>query len=100
MFIGHFAVAFALKRATPRTSLGTLTAAAQWLDLIWPWFLLLGWERVRIVPGDNPFTVLAFESYPISHSLLMAIVWGVLFGGVYFVSVRLKAETASTSMVS
>lgn len=40
MFIGHFAVGFALKRVAPRTSLGTLTAAAQFLDLLWPIFLL------------------------------------------------------------
>jgi hypothetical protein len=93
MFLGHFAVGFALKRAAPRTSLGTLVAAAQFLDLLWPWFLLLGWERVRIVSGANPFTNLAFESYPISHSLVMAIVWGALFGGAYFIRGRATVGT-------
>ena len=73
MFIGHFAVALALKRVTPRASLGVLTAAAQWLDLLWPMFLLLGWERVRIDSGNTAVTPLAFDSYPISHSLLMAM---------------------------
>jgi len=42
MFIGHYAVAFAAKRAAPRTSLGTLFLAAQFLDLLWPVFLLTG----------------------------------------------------------
>jgi len=93
MFLGHFAVGFALKRAAPRTSLGTLVAAAQFLDLLWPWLLLLGWERVRIVAGDTPFTNLAFDSYPISHSLVMAIVWGAAFGGAYFA--RTRHRTAS-----
>ncbi len=46
MFIGHFAVALAAKRAAPRASLGTLTLAAQLLDLLWPVFLLAGFERV------------------------------------------------------
>ncbi len=32
MFIGYFAVAFASKRAAPRTSLGTLLLAAAWCD--------------------------------------------------------------------
>ena len=90
MFIGHFAVGFALKRVAPRTSLGVLTAAAQTLDLLWPFFLLLGWERVRIDPGNTAFTPLAFDSYPISHSLVMAIVWGALFAAAYFVRTRLR----------
>jgi hypothetical protein len=60
MFIGHFGVGFALKRVAPRTSLGTLMAASQLLDLLWPWFLLLGWERVRIeLPGPAPAAALA-----------------------------------------
>ena len=90
MFIGHFAVGFALKRVAPRTSLGILTAASQTLDLLWPLFLLLGWERVRIDPGNTAFTPLAFDSYPISHSLVMAIVWGAVFALVYFVRTRLR----------
>jgi hypothetical protein len=36
MFIGHFAAALAAKRVAPATSLGTLFAAAQLLDLVWP----------------------------------------------------------------
>jgi membrane-bound metal-dependent hydrolase YbcI (DUF457 family) len=84
MFIGHFAVGFALKRATPRTSLGTLLGAAQALDLLWPAFLVAGWEHVRIDPGNTAFTPLAFDRYPYSHSLLTACAWGALVGGLYF----------------
>jgi len=47
MFIGHFAVGFAAKRAAPKVSLGVLIGAACVLDLLWPVFLLLGWERAR-----------------------------------------------------
>src|SRR5207302_10549546 len=83
MFLGHFAVGFALKRAAPRTSLGVLIAAPQLLDLLWPVFLLLGWERVRIDPGNTAMTPLAFDSYPISHSLLMSVVWGLVLGLLY-----------------
>ena len=83
MFIGHFAVAFAVKRAAPRTSLGVTFAAAQLVDMLWPIFLLLGWEQVRIAPNANPFLTLEFTSYPWSHSLAMAIVWGVLFAAAY-----------------
>ena len=84
MFLGHYAVALAAKRAAPRTSLGTLIFAAQWLDELWPILLLAGVERVRIVPGLMAANPLDFVSYPISHSLLMAIVWGAVIGGIYF----------------
>jgi membrane-bound metal-dependent hydrolase YbcI (DUF457 family) len=83
MFIGHIALALAAKRATPRASLATLFLAAQWADVIWPIFLAVGLEQVRIQPGNTPFTPLDFVSYPYSHSLFALIVWGVLFGVVY-----------------
>jgi hypothetical protein len=84
MFIGHFAVGFGAKRAAPRTSLTALLAAALFLDVLWPLFLWLGLERVRIEPGNTAFTPLDFESYPYSHSLLMALVWAGLWAALYF----------------
>ena len=83
MFIGHFGVAFAAKRAAPRLSLGTAFLAAQFLDLLWPSFLLLGMESVRIAPGATAVTPLVFDHYPISHSLLGAAGWGLALGVIY-----------------
>jgi len=80
MFIGHYGVALAAKRVAPRVSLGVLVAAAQLADLVWPILLILGVERIRITPSDNPFLGITFESYPWTHSLLAAIVWGALAG--------------------
>jgi len=54
MFIGHYALGLAAKRIAPRTSLGTLFLAPSLADLLWPVFLLLGWERVRVTGGANP----------------------------------------------
>lgn len=76
MFVGHLAVALAAKRAAPRVNLGWLIAGVTALDLLWPLFLLAGLEHVRIVPGAMPFTPLVFDSYPWSHSLVMAFIWG------------------------
>jgi hypothetical protein len=83
MFIGHFGVGFGAKRLAPRASLGTLFLAAQFVDLLWPTLLLLGVERVAIVPGITRVTPLDFEHYPISHSLLLVVGWGLLFALVY-----------------
>ena len=84
MFLGHYGVAFAAKRAAPRTSLGALTFAAEFLDELWPILLLLGVEQVRIVPELMRMSPLDFTYYPYSHSLVMAIVWGILIGVAYF----------------
>ncbi len=83
MFIGHFGVAFAAKRVAPRTSLGTLVMAAQFVDLLWPIFLLLSLERVIVSPGATAVTPLDFISYPLSHSLLADLGWAFLFAGIY-----------------
>jgi hypothetical protein len=81
MFVGHLAVALIAKRARPTTSLGWYVAAATTLDLLWPIFLILGIEHVSIVPGATAFGPLVFDSYPWSHSLMMALVWGSLLAG-------------------
>ena len=88
MFLGHFAVGFAAKRVAPRISLGWLVAAPLLLDLLWPVFVLLGWERVSVVPGDTAFTPLRFDAYPITHSLLTAAGWAALFGAACWAAYR------------
>jgi hypothetical protein len=84
MFIGHFATAYAAKRLAPRASLGTLFAAAQLPDLVWPWLVLAGVEGATIAPGDTAFTPLRFDNYPLSHSLLTVTAWGAAFGALHF----------------
>ena len=78
MFVGHLAVAMAAKRTAPEVNLGWFMAGVTALDLIWPIFVLAGLEHVRIVPGATAFTPLVFDSYPWSHSLVMAVAWGVV----------------------
>lgn len=83
MFIGHLALGFAAKRVTPRVSLAMLLLAAQWADTVWPLFVMVGLEQVRIEPGNTVFTPFDFVSYPYSHSLLALVIWGFLVGGAY-----------------
>jgi membrane-bound metal-dependent hydrolase YbcI (DUF457 family) len=83
MLIGHIAVGLAAKRAAPKTSLGTLLLAVEWPDLLWPLLLLLGVERVKIIPGYTRVSPLDFVSYPISHSLLADLGWAFLLAGLY-----------------
>lgn len=84
MFIGHFAAAMAAKKIDRTPSLGTLFFAAQWLDLLWPVLLLTGMEKVELSTDGSTPIPLNFTHYPISHSLLMVLVWAVLIGMLHF----------------
>ena len=88
MFIGHFAVALAAKRAAPEVSLGTLFLAAQLADLVWPTLVLFGIESFSIRPGLTAVTPLDFTSYPYSHSLVALAGWGLALGVAYYVMRR------------
>ena len=80
MFVGHFALGFAAKRAAPQVSLALLFAACQLADMMWPVFVAAGFESVRIAPGITAFTPLDFVSYPYSHSLVALCLWGIVLG--------------------
>ncbi len=95
MVIGHFAVGFALKRFAPQASLGVLMAAAVLPDLLLPVFTLVGWERFRIVPGITAFMPYDLERIPYSHSLLMTLVWALLFAGGYWLLTRFQLGAAA-----
>jgi membrane-bound metal-dependent hydrolase YbcI (DUF457 family) len=84
MFIGHFGVGLAAKSMDKKISLDTLFLASQFIDLLWPILLLLGLESVKIESGNTAVTPLNFISYPISHSMFGVIIWGILFGIVYY----------------
>jgi hypothetical protein len=80
MFLGHVALGLAAKRVTPNVSLALLILGCQFADTLWPVFLALGLEQVRIDPGNTAFTPLDFVSYPYSHSLVLLTIWAVVYG--------------------
>jgi len=102
MFLGHFGLGFAGKRAAPRLSLGALFLAVQFADLLFWILALLGIEHFRIQPGATRVTPMDFYDYPISHSLLGLVAWGLLIGGAYWVlrRDRLAALVLAAGVVS
>jgi hypothetical protein len=84
VFIGHYATAFAAKCVAPSVSLGMLFLASQFIDLLFPLFLLFGWEHVRIDPGNTAVTPIDFYDYPFSHSLSAAVIWAIVLAGIYY----------------
>ncbi|HSS44317.1 MAG TPA: hypothetical protein VLO07_03160 [Thermoanaerobaculia bacterium] len=84
MFVGHFGVGLAAKKLAPRVSLGTLLMSVQFADLLWPVFLVLGVEHVRIVPGLMKASALDLYDYPVSHSLVALAGWAIVFAAASF----------------
>ena len=84
MFAGHYAVAFGLKRAEPRISLGALFIAVQLVDILWGGTLILGWEHARVVPGYLAAGPIEFLDYPITHSLVAGIGWAAALALIYY----------------
>lgn len=75
MFIGHYGVSFAARRLYPDVPLWVFFVAVQLLDVIWSPLILLGIEKVRIVPGITATNPLDLYYMPYTHSLLAAILW-------------------------
>lgn len=92
MFLAHFAVAMAAKKLTPKTNLGLLFIGGQFLDLLWPFFLLLGVERMAVDPGNTVLTPLDFYDYPFSHGLLSVTIMSLAVGVITFVLRRDRRE--------
>ena len=88
MFVGHYGVSFAGKKPAPRLSLGVLFLAVQLLDILFAVFVLLGIEKLRIVPGFTAFNPYDLYWMPYSHSLLGALLWSTLTTLVALVALR------------
>jgi membrane-bound metal-dependent hydrolase YbcI (DUF457 family) len=86
MFIGHYGLAFGAKTLKPQLSLGILFLAVQLADLLWPTLLLLGVEQVELQPSAGQ--AVTFSHYPISHSLVMSVVWSLLLAAGYWITRR------------
>lgn len=84
MGVGHLAVGLASKRFAPNTSLGWLVLAPVFLDVLCGIFVMIGLERMRIVPGITKAMPLDLEYLGLSHSLVAVIGWSALLAGIYF----------------
>jgi hypothetical protein len=78
LFTGHYSFSFAGKSAERRIPLWLLFLAVQWIDVMWSIFVLLGIEKVRIVPGITASNALDLYYMPYTHSLLGVLCWSAL----------------------
>ncbi len=94
MFVGHYGVSFAAKKVDDSIPLWVLFLAVQWLDVIWAPLVLLGIEKVRIVPGITATNPLDLYYMPYTHSLVAALIWSVAAAGAYHLLRRANPRTS------
>jgi hypothetical protein len=82
MFVGHYGISFAAKPAADRIPLWVWFIAVQWLDVVWSVLVLLGIEKLRIVPGFTEANALDLYYMPYTHGLPGAIVLSLALGVV------------------
>ncbi len=78
MFVGHYAAALALKKFEKRASLGMLFLGVQFVDILFMPFVLLGIERMNIVPNITQSTHFELEYMPYTHSLVGSLFWAAV----------------------
>lgn len=69
MFVGHYGVSFALKPEAKRVPLWVWFIAVQWMDIVWSVLVLLGVEKLRIIPGFTEANALDLYYMPYTHGL-------------------------------
>ena len=82
MFVGHYAVSLVVKQMDRRLSLGWLFLAVQFVDILFFPLVLLGVERLNVVPNFTAATHFELVYMPFTHSLLASFFWAILVYGV------------------
>src|SRR6266436_7700113 len=99
MFVGHYGVSLAAKRGDRSIPLWVLFLTVQLLDVFWSLFVLIGIEKVRIVPGITASNPLDLYYMPYTHSLVAALLWSLAAYVAYRLGMR-AANTAAALVVA
>jgi hypothetical protein len=83
MFVGHYGPSFAAKALKKSIPLWILFVAVQLVDVLWSIFVLLGIEKVRIVPGITATNPLDLYYMPYTHSRVGSLFWAIAAAIVY-----------------
>jgi hypothetical protein len=99
MLLGHYGLALGAKRVAPRLSLGWLVLAAESADLLWPMLLLTGIESVQINDNRNALLRLTFVRYPITHSLVVEVLFDAALAAVFWWRTRDVAAAVTCGLL-
>jgi len=96
VFVGHYGVSFAAKGVDARIPLWLLFLAVQAVDVLWAVLVLLGIEKVKLIPGITAANPLDLYYIPYTHSLVAALSWSAL---AFFASLRWRRPTSVKAAV-
>lgn len=77
MFVGHYSAAFLAKRVAPAVPLPVFFVTCQLIDLFWGGLVLLGIEKLRVIPNFTRSNGLDLYFMPYTHSLSSAVLWSL-----------------------
>lgn len=77
MFVGHNGPAYVANVAKRSIPLWVVFIAVQLVDVGWAIFVLLGVEKVRIVPGITATNPLDLYYMPYTHSFVGSVIWSI-----------------------
>jgi len=101
MFIGHFAIAYLFIALVPGVPALIPLLGVSFPDLLWPFLVLAGIEKVKVDPASPRQDSVVFLSYPYSHSLLLgtliAVIPGAIFGFFFGITAGVVFVVASAS---
>jgi len=93
MFVGRYGVSFAAKPVHKLLPLWLLFIAVQWLDVCWSVLVMLGVEKLRVVPGYTQGSDLDLYYMPYTHGLIGALALSALLGAAAAVFFRPRWRT-------
>jgi hypothetical protein len=100
MFIGHYSAAFLAKRVAPAVPLPVYFITCQLIDLFWGGLVLLGIERLRVIPDFTRSNGLDLYFMPYTHSLSSAVIWSVATGVMFWLCMpRLAQRTRCATAI-
>jgi hypothetical protein len=93
LFIGHYSAGFIAKSFNKEIPLWQLFIGVQFLDILWANLILLGIEKLRVVPGITVTSPLDLYYMPYTHSLIAVIAWSIFAGTLYSYYYNTKPKT-------
>jgi hypothetical protein len=97
MYVGHFAVGLAIKAATPKVCALPILLGVGYLDIVDGLLIIAGIDRVTPDPNAGPYLYFDLTFIDWDHSLLMAIILSLLWGGFFLKGRRVALIAAAAS---
>jgi len=99
MLVGHYGPSYLGKGLSRTLPIWALFLAVQLLDILWSIFVLLGIEKVRIVPGITASNALDLYFMPYTHSLVAGLAWSLAAGSVWWLFDRVEDRRKNSVII-